>query len=240
MRQLGWRRSSKDTPTRSVSWAGSPRARFATTTSRPRSLRSSDTPGSASRPNAGPLTGPTSGSRPSTASPASGVISYGTVRDYVANRRREIRIEAGRGLANAFVPQEHRLERRFRRGAGRRSASRCAAVSSAHPDPRAAIRRLPRGRGPAVTHVLGASCEAAARPTPALRYPTPCFRCSARFDIPARASRRIAANSSTRLWSMVVRVRPRPIGRTRPCPASFSPGCFVVPRRRSPWWRATP
>jgi hypothetical protein len=29
------------------------------------------------------------------------------VREYVATRRREIRIEAGREPANAFIPQEH-------------------------------------------------------------------------------------------------------------------------------------
>lgn len=38
---------------------------------------------------------------------ATGVVSYGMVRDYVATRRREIRIEAGREAANTFIPQEH-------------------------------------------------------------------------------------------------------------------------------------
>lgn len=38
---------------------------------------------------------------------ATGVASYGMVRDYVATRRREIRIEAGREAANTFIPQEH-------------------------------------------------------------------------------------------------------------------------------------
>lgn len=38
---------------------------------------------------------------------ATGVVSYGMVRDYVATRRREIRIEAGREPANTFIPQEH-------------------------------------------------------------------------------------------------------------------------------------
>jgi transposase len=39
---------------------------------------------------------------------AIGVVSYGMVRDYVATRRREIRGEAGREPANAFVPQDHK------------------------------------------------------------------------------------------------------------------------------------
>lgn len=39
---------------------------------------------------------------------AVGVVSYGIVRDYVATRRREIRVEAGREPANAFVPQDHK------------------------------------------------------------------------------------------------------------------------------------
>ncbi len=39
---------------------------------------------------------------------AIGVVSYGMVRDYVATRRREIRVEAGREPANAFVPQDHK------------------------------------------------------------------------------------------------------------------------------------
>src|SRR3546814_9955417 len=38
---------------------------------------------------------------------ATGVVSYGMVRDYVATRRREIRIEAGREPAATFIPQEH-------------------------------------------------------------------------------------------------------------------------------------
>ncbi|MGP5673819.1 IS21 family transposase [Brachybacterium alimentarium] len=38
---------------------------------------------------------------------AAGVVSYGMVRDYVAIRRREIRIEAGREPANTFIPQTH-------------------------------------------------------------------------------------------------------------------------------------
>jgi transposase len=38
---------------------------------------------------------------------AVGVVSYWMVREYVATRRREIRIEAGREPANAFIPQEH-------------------------------------------------------------------------------------------------------------------------------------
>jgi transposase len=36
-----------------------------------------------------------------------GDVSYGTVRDYVARRRPEIRIEEGRGPAKVFVPQHH-------------------------------------------------------------------------------------------------------------------------------------
>ncbi|MFI1035216.1 hypothetical protein [Streptomyces sp. NPDC020951] len=35
-------------------------------------------------------------------------ITYGIVRAYVAERREEIRIAAGRGIAKAFVPQSHR------------------------------------------------------------------------------------------------------------------------------------
>ncbi|MEZ5157470.1 MAG: IS21 family transposase [Candidatus Nanopelagicales bacterium] len=38
---------------------------------------------------------------------ASGVVSYGMVRDYVATRRREIRIESGREPVNTFIPQTH-------------------------------------------------------------------------------------------------------------------------------------
>lgn len=38
---------------------------------------------------------------------AAGAVSYGMVRDYVATRRREIRIEAGREPANTFIPQTH-------------------------------------------------------------------------------------------------------------------------------------
>lgn len=34
-------------------------------------------------------------------------VSYGMVRDYVATRRREIRIEAGREPVNTFIPQTH-------------------------------------------------------------------------------------------------------------------------------------
>jgi transposase len=34
-------------------------------------------------------------------------VSYWMVREYVATRRREIRIEAGREHANTFIPQEH-------------------------------------------------------------------------------------------------------------------------------------
>nr|WP_197679731.1 hypothetical protein [Brevibacterium sandarakinum] len=52
-------------------------------------------------------------------------VSYGMVQDYVATRRREIRIEAGREPAAVFIPQKHlpgiRLrsqpEHRPRRGA---------------------------------------------------------------------------------------------------------------------------
>lgn len=36
-----------------------------------------------------------------------GVVSYWMVREYVATRRREIRVEVGREPANAFSPQEH-------------------------------------------------------------------------------------------------------------------------------------
>ena len=36
-----------------------------------------------------------------------GVVSYWMVREYVATRRREIRVEVGREPANAFIPQEH-------------------------------------------------------------------------------------------------------------------------------------
>jgi transposase len=39
---------------------------------------------------------------------AGGVVSYGMVRDYVATRRREIRVEAGREPVDAFVPQDHK------------------------------------------------------------------------------------------------------------------------------------
>lgn len=39
---------------------------------------------------------------------ATRVASYGMVRDYVATRRREIRVDAGREPANAFVPQDHK------------------------------------------------------------------------------------------------------------------------------------
>ena len=35
-------------------------------------------------------------------------VSYGIVRAYVAERRAEIQIAAGRGVAKAFVPQSHR------------------------------------------------------------------------------------------------------------------------------------
>lgn len=38
---------------------------------------------------------------------AAGVVSYGMVRDYVATRRREIRIDAGREPVNTFIPQTH-------------------------------------------------------------------------------------------------------------------------------------
>ncbi|WP_337822091.1 hypothetical protein [Amycolatopsis sp. A1MSW2902] len=38
-------------------------------------------------------------------------VSYGMVRDYVATRRREIRIEAGREPANTFIPQIHLPDR---------------------------------------------------------------------------------------------------------------------------------
>ena len=37
-----------------------------------------------------------------------GDVSYAAVRDYVARRRPEIRIEEGRGPAKVFVPQHHR------------------------------------------------------------------------------------------------------------------------------------
>jgi hypothetical protein len=36
-----------------------------------------------------------------------GDVSYGTVRDYVARRRPEIRLEEGRGPARVFIPQHH-------------------------------------------------------------------------------------------------------------------------------------
>lgn len=36
-----------------------------------------------------------------------GVVSYWMVREYVATRRREIRVEVRREPANAFIPQEH-------------------------------------------------------------------------------------------------------------------------------------
>ncbi|MFI5711987.1 hypothetical protein [Kribbella sp. NPDC051620] len=35
------------------------------------------------------------------------MVSYWMVREYVATRRREIRVEVGREPANAFIPQEH-------------------------------------------------------------------------------------------------------------------------------------
>lgn len=35
-------------------------------------------------------------------------IAYQTVRDYVAERKPQIRIEAGRGPAQVFIPQTHR------------------------------------------------------------------------------------------------------------------------------------
>lgn len=38
---------------------------------------------------------------------AAGVVSYWMVREYVATRRPEIRVEAGREPANTFIPQEH-------------------------------------------------------------------------------------------------------------------------------------
>jgi transposase len=38
---------------------------------------------------------------------AAGVVSYWMVREYVATRRREVRIEAGREPASTFIPQEH-------------------------------------------------------------------------------------------------------------------------------------
>lgn len=38
---------------------------------------------------------------------ATGVVSYGMVRDHVATRHPEIRIEAGREPANTFIPQTH-------------------------------------------------------------------------------------------------------------------------------------
>ena len=38
-------------------------------------------------------------------------VSYSTVRDYVARRRPEIAIEAGRALAEGFVPQTHAARR---------------------------------------------------------------------------------------------------------------------------------
>ncbi|MFI8771870.1 transposase [Gordonia sp. CNJ-863] len=38
---------------------------------------------------------------------AIGVVSYGMVRDYVATRRREIRIETGREPVTTFIPQTH-------------------------------------------------------------------------------------------------------------------------------------
>ena len=36
-----------------------------------------------------------------------GALSYSTVRDYVARRRPEIAVEAGRALEEGFVPQTH-------------------------------------------------------------------------------------------------------------------------------------
>ena len=38
---------------------------------------------------------------------ATGAVSYGMVRAYVATRRREIRVEAGRAPVEAFIPQSH-------------------------------------------------------------------------------------------------------------------------------------
>jgi len=38
---------------------------------------------------------------------AAGVVSYGMVRDYVATRRREVRIESGREPVNTFISQTH-------------------------------------------------------------------------------------------------------------------------------------
>lgn len=42
---------------------------------------------------------------------ATGVVSYGMVRDYVSSRRHEIRIETGREPAATFIPQEHLPDR---------------------------------------------------------------------------------------------------------------------------------
>lgn len=38
---------------------------------------------------------------------AAGIVSYGIVREYVKERRREILVESGRAPANVFIPQDH-------------------------------------------------------------------------------------------------------------------------------------
>ena len=73
--------------------------------------------------------------------------------------------------------------RRVRRGAGRRSTSRCAAASAARPDPAAATRRSPRDTDRAVAPVSGPVCAPSATPIRAPRQRSGSRRracCSAR------------------------------------------------------------
>lgn len=57
-----------------------------------------------------------------------GVVSYWMVREYVATRRREIRVEVGREPANAFIPQSTSRAARPRLTSAT-SPSACAASS---------------------------------------------------------------------------------------------------------------
>ncbi|MGP3935518.1 hypothetical protein [Nonomuraea sp. KM88] len=70
---------------------------------------------------------------------AARIVSYGLVRDYVATRRREIRIKAGREPANTFIPQTH-----CRCGPFQTSVSLCSRLSGIcwAPQPRAIMRTL--------------------------------------------------------------------------------------------------
>ncbi|MFB7913077.1 hypothetical protein [Streptomyces sp. NPDC056061] len=74
-------------------------------------------------------------------------ISYQTVRGYVAGRREDIRIQAGRGAVEAFVP---RSEARHRTA----TSSRPAPIPAASPPPTPAQNNSPqladRGHAPVV------------------------------------------------------------------------------------------